>query len=87
MWSTATHIEISEWCRKSLGSPAEEVLFETGFASRVLGLRLADNRRVVARIRDAAPRLAGAAMAQRHVWEAHSLHLLVVSMVATKSLV
>jgi hypothetical protein len=70
MSSNASHIEISEWCRTSLGSAADEVLFETGFASRVLGLRLADDRRVVAKIRAAAPRLVGGAIVQRHLWEA-----------------
>jgi hypothetical protein len=61
--------EVSAWCRRALGSPAERVLFEAGFASHVFGLQLEDGRQVVTRVRTHAPRLLGAAAVQRHLWE------------------
>jgi hypothetical protein len=65
-----TSTELSEWCRRRLGSPADQVLFEAGFASRVVGLRLADGREVVLKVRTHSPRMRAAAMVQRHLWEA-----------------
>jgi hypothetical protein len=62
--------ELSEWCRRELGSPIERVLFEAGFASRVFGLRLQDGREVVTRLRSFMPRLLGAALVQRQLWAA-----------------
>jgi hypothetical protein len=61
--------EVSEWCRRALGSPGERVLFEAGFLSRVFGLRLKDGREVVVKLRTYTPRLAGAAAVQNHLWK------------------
>jgi hypothetical protein len=35
-----------EWCRRRLGSEPEQVLFEAGYLSQVIGLRLATGRDV-----------------------------------------
>src|ERR671932_957319 len=62
--------EVSAWCRRWLGSPVERVLFEAGFVSRVVGVRLGDGREVVTTIRGYTPRLLGAARVQRQLWQA-----------------
>jgi hypothetical protein len=65
-----TGTEVSDWCRRRLGSPVEHVLFEAGFLSQVLGVRLVDGRAVVTKVRTYTPRLDGAALVQRRLWEA-----------------
>ncbi len=47
---------VDAWCRRWLGAGAGEVLFTTGHLSRVVGLRLADGREVVLKVRPAAVR-------------------------------
>jgi hypothetical protein len=64
------HEQIDAWCTRVLGSPVDQVLFEAGFASRVLGLRLRDGTAVVAKVRRFTPRLAGATLVQTQLWEA-----------------
>jgi Phosphotransferase enzyme family len=63
------HEALSEWCARWLGSPVDEVLFETGFLSAVSGVRLADGRSVVIKARRPAPRLQAAYLVHRHVWQ------------------
>ena len=70
MTPNPTHEQIDAWCVRVLGSPIDQVLFEAGFASRVLGLRLQDGTAAVAKVRRFTPRLAGATLVQRHLWEA-----------------
>jgi hypothetical protein len=58
------------WCRRWLGaSPAAE-LFGSGHLSTVKGLRLADGRKVVVKVRPGEPRLAGCAHVHRALWTA-----------------
>jgi hypothetical protein len=65
----AVHEALGEWCARWLGSPVDEVLFETGFLSAVSGVRLADGRSVVIKVRRPAPRLQAAYLVHRHVWQ------------------
>jgi hypothetical protein len=52
-----------------LGSAISEVLFEAGFLSAVTGVRLADGREVVVKVRRCMPRLHAAHLVQRRVWQ------------------
>jgi hypothetical protein len=62
------HEALGEWCERCLGSAISDVLFETGSLSAVTGVRLADSREVVVKVRRCAPRLNAAYLVQRHVW-------------------
>ncbi|HEX5295543.1 MAG TPA: hypothetical protein VFW50_00920 [Streptosporangiaceae bacterium] len=42
---------LDEWCREHLGGPVAERVFTTGHLSAVYGLRLADGREVVLKVR------------------------------------
>jgi Ser/Thr protein kinase RdoA (MazF antagonist) len=42
---------VTAWCRKHLGAPPSEVLFESAQMSQVFGLRLADGREVAVKAR------------------------------------
>jgi hypothetical protein len=55
---------MSGWCRRWLGAEPAEVLFEAGYLSAVTGLRLADGRRVVVKVRRPAERLRGCVAVQ-----------------------
>ena len=66
-WPRTSVAEVSDWCRRHLGSPVDNVLFETGFASQVLGLRLADGQEVVVKVRAFSPRIPAAVMVQRQL--------------------
>ncbi|MBN6041872.1 phosphotransferase [Amycolatopsis sp. 195334CR] len=55
---------------EQLGSPPAEELFSSGFLSAVIGLRLADGREVVVKVRPASPRLAACVEVQRRLHEA-----------------
>jgi Phosphotransferase enzyme family len=71
-WSwelSAVHEALGEWCERWLGSAVSEVLFETGYLSVVTGVKLADGREVVVKVRQPAPRLQAAYLVQRHVWQ------------------
>ena len=63
------HEALAEWCERWLGSAPSDVLFETGLLSAVTGIRLADSREVVVKVRPCAPRLNAAYLVQRHVWQ------------------
>jgi hypothetical protein len=58
------------WCVRWLGAAPADVLFRRGHLSVVFGLRLADGRQVVVKIRPAAERIAGCVAAQRYLFEA-----------------
>jgi hypothetical protein len=62
--------ELARWCQEQLGAEPAETLFETGHLSQVVGLRLADGREVVVKVRPAATRLAACTTVQRHLWAA-----------------
>ena len=49
---------LAMWCSEHLGSPPAAELFRCGFLSAVVGLRLADDREVVVKVRPVSPRLA-----------------------------
>jgi len=53
-----------EWCQRRLGSEPEQVLFETGYLSQVIGLRLIDGRDVVVKVRAWQERLTGCGQVQ-----------------------
>jgi hypothetical protein len=61
---------LAVWCRRWLGAPPAAELFEAGYLSTVKGLRLADGREVVVKVRSRVPRLAGCAIAHRRLWTA-----------------
>jgi hypothetical protein len=61
-----TRHELEGLTRDLVGTPIDEVLFRSGYASHVFGLRLIDGREVVAKLRDYTPRLIGAAVVQQH---------------------
>jgi hypothetical protein len=54
-----------EWCRRRLGSEPEQVLFEAGYLSQVIGLRLATGRDVVVKVRGWQDRLVACGQVQR----------------------
>ena len=61
---------LAVWCKRWLGSPPAAELFEAGHLSTVKGLRLADGREVVVKVRPYAVRLAGCAVVHRALWVA-----------------
>jgi hypothetical protein len=61
---------LAVWCERWLGSPPAAELFEAGYLSTVKGLRLADGREVVVKVRPYAVRLAGCAVVHRALWAA-----------------
>src|SRR5580692_3405194 len=61
---------LAVWCKRWLGSPPTAELFEAGYLSTVKGLRLADGREVVVKVRPYAVRLAGCAVVHRALWAA-----------------
>jgi Phosphotransferase enzyme family len=61
---------LAVWCRRWLGAPPTAQLFEAGYLSTVTGLRLADGREVVVKVRPRMPRLAGCAVVHRALWKA-----------------
>jgi hypothetical protein len=56
------------WCIEYLGSPPADEIFRSGHLSAVLGLRLADGREVVLKVRPDSPRIAGCVEVQRHMF-------------------
>jgi Phosphotransferase enzyme family len=58
------------WCRRWLGAPPVAQLFEAGYLSTVKGLRLADGREVVVKVRPRQARLTGCAAVHRALWTA-----------------
>jgi hypothetical protein len=61
---------LAVWCRRWLGVPPAAELFEAGYLSTVKGLRLADGREVVVKVRPRMSRLAGCAVVHRALWMA-----------------
>ena len=61
---------LAVWCRRWLGAPPAAQLFEAGYLSTVKGLRLADGREVVVKVRPRRSRLAGCAVVHRALWTA-----------------
>jgi len=61
---------LAAWCRRWLGAPPAARLFEAGYLSTVLGLRLADGREVVVKVRPPIARLAGCTAVHRALWTA-----------------
>jgi hypothetical protein len=55
---------LSQWCLRRLGSEPEQVLFEAGYLSQVIGLRLTDGRDVVVKVRAWQERLIGCGQVQ-----------------------
>jgi hypothetical protein len=60
---------LAAWCTDQLGSAPAVKLFSSGHLSMVVGLRLADGREVVVKVRPAAPRIAGCVEVQRRMFE------------------
>jgi len=60
---------VAAWCSEHLGSLPVAELFRSGFLSAVVGLRLADGREVVVKVRPAAPRIAACVQVQRRLFE------------------
>lgn len=61
---------LARWCVEHLGSPPVEELFRSGHLSVVVGLRLADGREVVVKVRPDSPRIAGCVEVQRRMFQA-----------------
>jgi hypothetical protein len=55
------------WCAEHLGSPPTAELFTSGCLSAVIGLRLADDREVVVKVRPGSPRIAACIKVQRRM--------------------
>ena len=60
---------LAAWCTDHLGSAPTVELFRSGHLSAVIGLRLADKREVVVKVRPAAPRIAACVEVQRRMFE------------------
>lgn len=61
---------LAQWCREQLGSPPAEEIFRSGHLSAVIGLRLADDREVVVKVRPDSARTAACVEVQRRLFEA-----------------
>lgn len=61
---------LAPWCQRALGSPPSGVLFESGYLSQVLGIELADGRRVVVKVRPRADRLVACAGVHAALYDA-----------------
>jgi hypothetical protein len=59
---------LATWCEQHLGSPASDELFRAGHLATVIGIRLADGRQVVVRVRRSAPRVAACMEVQRRLF-------------------
>jgi len=57
------------WCVEHLGSRPAEEIFRSGHLSVVIGLRLADGREVVVKVRPDSPRIAACVDVQRHLFQ------------------
>ncbi len=60
---------LAQWCQEHLGSRPAGEIFRSGHLSAVIGLRLADSRAVVVKVRPGSPRLAACAEVQRRLFE------------------
>jgi hypothetical protein len=59
---------LARWCEEHLGSPPAGEIFRSGYLSAVIGLRLADGRAAVVKVRPASPRLAACVEVQRRLF-------------------
>jgi len=59
---------LARWCMAYLGSPPADVIFKSGYLSAVIGLRLADDREVVVKVRPDSPRVAACVEVQRRMF-------------------
>ena len=55
---------LSRWCQERLGNEPEQVLFEAGYLSQVIGLRLTTGAKIVLKVRPWQERLTGCAQVQ-----------------------
>jgi len=60
---------LAAWCVEHLGSPPAAELFRSGNISAVIGLRLADDREVVVKVRPHSPRIAACVEVQRRMFD------------------
>ena len=60
---------LAHWCEEQLGSPPAGEIFRSGYLSVVIGLRLADRRAVVVKVRPDSPRVAACTQVQRRLFE------------------
>jgi hypothetical protein len=60
---------LDRWCERWLSAKPIGVIFASGHLSEVVGLRLADGREVVVKVRPSTPRIGGCVEVQRHLWE------------------
>lgn len=60
---------LARWCEEQLGSSPAGEIFRSGNLSTVIGLRLADGRAVVVKVRPDSPRMAGCVHVQRRLFE------------------
>jgi hypothetical protein len=61
---------LARWCTDHLGRPPAAEIFRSGHLSAVIGLRLADGREVVVKVRPDSPRIAACAEVQRRMFQA-----------------
>jgi hypothetical protein len=61
---------LSDWCLDHLNSPPVQELFRSAHLSTVIGVRLADAREVVIKIRPGSPRIAACVDVQRQMFSA-----------------
>lgn len=59
---------LAGWCMEHLGSPPADEIFRSGYLSAVIGLRLADDREVVVKVRPDSPRIAACVEVQRRMF-------------------
>ena len=59
---------LAQWCEEQLGSPPAGEIFRSGHLSAVIGLRLADSRAVVVKVRPDSPRIAACVEVQRRLF-------------------
>ncbi len=64
------HACLARWCMEHLGSPPADEIFRAGHLSAVVGLRLADDREVVVKVRPDSPRIAACVEVQRRMFQA-----------------
>jgi phosphotransferase family enzyme len=62
-------VRLARWCEEHLGSPPAGEIFRSGYLSVVIGLRLADGRAVVVKVRPDTPRIAACVEVQRRLFE------------------
>jgi hypothetical protein len=60
---------LAQWCVRHLGSPPADEIFRSGYLSAVTGLRLADDRAVVLKVRPGSPRVAACVDVQRRLFQ------------------